>query len=64
MQPQYEVGEIVEIIDDLNGHKFEIGEHVRIRALHFHGGVASAESLEDSDIYWFLDEDDIRKIEE
>ncbi|UUV45975.1 hypothetical protein [Bacillus phage vB_BanS-Thrax3] len=63
MQPQYEIGEIVEIIDDSNGHLFEIGEHVRIRTLHFHGGVASAESL-DGTVFWFLDEDDIKKIEE
>jgi len=60
----WKVGEIVEIIDDLNGHMFYIGQRVRIRALHENGDVASAESLDDSEDYWFLNQDDIKKIEE
>lgn len=63
MQPVYEIGEIVEIIDNQNGHMFEIGQHVRIRELTVYGGVDSAENINDSEDYWYLDEDDIKKIE-
>ncbi|AKQ08484.1 hypothetical protein PQE66_gp169 [Bacillus phage PBC2] len=64
MKPVYEIGEIVKIIDDKNGHLFEIGQRVRIRKLNEDGSVDSAESLEDSQDYWYLNEDDIEKIEE
>ncbi|QOV08287.1 YorP-like protein [Bacillus phage Kirov] len=63
MQPTYEVGEVVRIINDLNGHLFEIGQLVKVKALHYHGGVASAESLDGED-YWYLNEDDIEKVEQ
>lgn len=63
MQPVYEIGEIVEIIDNVTGHEFAEGQHVRIVDVDSKGEVQSAESLDGED-YWYIANEDIKKIED
>jgi len=62
MKVVYELGEVVEIRDNTCGHGFYYGEHVRIKSLDG-DYVETAEYLDGND-FWYLDEDDIQKIEE
>lgn len=63
MKAVYEVGEIVQVSANTCGHCFVNGEPVRIRTLDEGGDVESAEHLDGRD-FWYIDDEDICKIEE
>lgn len=59
---KYEVGDIVEVIDRITGHEFDIGEKIRVRSLLNDGTINSCEYLDKSD-YWFLDNEEVRHVQ-
>ena len=58
---KFEVGDIVEVIAELYGHEFTIGEKVRVRTLCADGTIDSCEYLDKRD-QWFLDDEEVRHV--
>lgn len=59
---KYEVGDIVEVIDNVTGHYFEIGDKVRVRSIFNDGTIDSCEHLDKSD-HWYVDNEEVRHIQ-
>jgi hypothetical protein len=55
---QYELGQIVEVVDNTCGHSFYIGQKVIIKKFDDDNKVEAAWNLDKTD-FWYLDEDDI-----
>lgn len=62
---EFEVGEVVEIIsNDITLHGFEIGERVVVRTLGNEGEIESAHALNDKTYYWYIEEEEVKKVEQ
>ena len=58
---KYEVGDIAVITRELNGHRFEIGDKVRVRSLNDDGTVYTVEYLDKRD-WWAVSEGEMRRL--
>jgi uncharacterized protein YodC (DUF2158 family) len=54
----FQVGDLVKVTDKLHGHKFRIGETVRVTQLDSNGELYKAENLDGSD-YWFIADEEV-----
>lgn len=59
---KFKIGDICEVCEVINGHKFEIGEHVRIVDIYPEEEDYAAEKLDGSD-YWYVDDEEIELVE-
>lgn len=57
---KFHVGDLVKIIDKLHGHKFPIGEIVRVKYLR-NGKLSECEYLDRHD-YWHVSEEEVTPI--
>lgn len=60
LTPAYEVGDVVEIIDNSCEHGFETGQHVRLCSCDSDGAWA-AKDLEGS-AFWYIEEDEFKPV--
>ncbi|AKQ08483.1 hypothetical protein PQE66_gp168 [Bacillus phage PBC2] len=58
----YKVGDVVEIVDNVYGHGFKIGEHIRVTTVDEFGFIYYARSLKDN-MRWAVHDTEVVEVE-